>query len=102
MDRRIQIIKKVRTKTDTGSETSVDSPVATVWANRKSASSDKVLDDKVVALNVVTYQFRYHPDVAAENIQDLFVLDQGDQLEIYGREEIGRKDYFKIKCQSRE
>ena len=69
MDRRITVLRKATTKTNTGAETKADQEIATVWAERKTASSDKKLDEKVVALNVVLYSIHYHPDIKNVNIQ---------------------------------
>jgi len=102
MDRRITVLRKATTKTNTGAETKADQEIATVWAERKTASSDKKLDEKVVALNVVLYSIHYHPDIKNENIQDLYVVDDGVEFEIYGFDYIGRKKYVKLKCQLRE
>lgn len=102
MDRRISVIMKVATKGTTGAEVFVNTTVATVWAYRKSASSDKELDDKVVALNVFEYLVRWHEAIAAENIQALFIDDDGVEYEIYGVEEVGRKQFLRLKCERRE
>lgn len=103
MDQRITLIKKVETITETGFERYSDQVVATVWASRESADSEKVVDDKVIALNVWVYQFRYHPDVAAENILDLILVDpEGFRFSIYSHEILGRKRYIKLKCQAYE
>jgi hypothetical protein len=103
MDHRITFVKKVKVTTSTGSQTLTDQILVTVWASRESADSERVLDDKVVALNVTVFQFRYHPTLAAENILDLILVDQdGNRFEIYSHETIGRKRFMKIKCQIRE
>lgn len=103
MDRRIQVIEKITTKSeDTGAEILTNNLLAEVWAERKTASSDKQLDDKVVALNVVVFGIHYHPDIVSKNIQDLFVIDEGVEYEVYGVEPTGRKKYIKLKTQKRE
>jgi len=102
MDSLIQVVRKVKTQSTTGAQTSSTEVVAEVWAHKETASSDKVLDDKVVALNVVSYQFRYHPALDGESPQELYVQDGSQVLEIYGFEILGRRDYFKLKCQIRE
>jgi len=101
MDHRVEIVQKTRTKSSTGAETETNETICTVWAKRTTASTDKILDDKVVALNVNTYEFRYQPVLKTYDIQDLFLIDDGLEFEIYGFEIIGRNRYYKFKCQIR-
>lgn len=102
MDVRVTVFKKNKTKTETGSVDHINVDVATVWAERKTESSTKVLDEKVVALNMVSYRMHFHPAIKAEKIQDLFVSDNGLELEVYGVDFVGRKKYMILKCQDRE
>lgn len=102
MDRRIKVIEKTAVKSSTGSETFTDVQLAAVWAERKSANSDKAVDEKVVALNVVMYSIHWHPDVTNKNLQCLHVVDDEIEYEVYGFEYVGRKKYIKLKCQIRE
>ena len=102
MDRRISVIKQIRTKDETGADTKTDETIVECWAQKVTASSDKVLDEKVVALNVVVFQCHWHPKIVAENMQALFIREGGGDYEIYGVEEIGRRKYLKLKTQYRE
>lgn len=102
MDRRIKIMKKVATKGTTGAETFQDVLITDAWAQRTTTNSDKVLDDKVMAFNIVLYSVHWFPEIALENIQALFIVDEGSEYSIYGFDYIGRKKYIKLKCQLRE
>ena len=102
MDRRIKIMKKVAVKGTTGAETFQDVLITDAWAERRTANSDKVLDDKVMALNIVLYSVHWFPGITLENIQALFIVDEGSEYSNYGYEFIGRKKYVKLKCQIRE
>lgn len=102
MDHRIQFVKLVKTKGSTGAEVKTESIVATVWSEKKTAASDKVLDEKVVAMNVVQWMIRWHPDIVSENVQSLIIRNGTDEFEIYGVEEIGRRQFLRVKTQYRE
>lgn len=102
MDRLIQVIEKIETKSSTGAVSYTDVVIAELWAERKSATSDKDVDDKVVALNVFQYYMHYHPDIAIKMMQELYVLDNGVEYEVYGAEELGREDRIRLKCERRE
>lgn len=103
MDRLIQVVEKTEIKSPTtGAVSYNDVIIAEVWAERKSATSDKEVDDKVVALNVFQYYMHYHPTVASKMMQELFVHDNGIEYEVYGAEELGREDRIRLKCERRE
>ncbi len=102
MDHRIQVIKRIKSKGSTGAENYTESELAVVWADKKMASTDKVLDEKVVAMNVVQFTLHWHPNIAGENMQSLYIKEGTTEFEIYGFEEIGRKKYIRFKCQFRE
>ena len=102
MDRRIEIIKRIKTKGSTGAEVFTENVLVAIWAEKKMASTDKVLDEKVVAMNVVQFTIRWHPLISGENLQSLYIKQGDDEFEIYGFEEVGRKQFMKLKCQYRE
>ncbi|WP_106793974.1 head-tail adaptor protein [Aquimarina sp. Aq78] len=102
MDRRIEIIKRNKSRSSTGAETYTETALTTVWANKKLLKSDEALDDKEVTINEHQYIIRYDPIIANEKIQHLFIRDHTDEFEIYGVEEIQRKKFFKIDCEKRE
>lgn len=102
MDRLIQVIEKTETKSTTGAISYTDVIIAEVWAERKSATSDKEIEDKVVALNVFQYYMHYHPVIASKMMQELYVNDNGLEYEVYGVEELGREDRIRLKCERRE
>lgn len=102
MDTRIQVIEKTIVKSTTGAPIETDVVIATVWAERKTASSSEVLDVKVVAMNVVEYRTHWHPDIAAKNIQNLYIKEYGVEYDVHGFDPEGRKKYLKFKCQRRE
>lgn len=102
MDRRVKITKRITTRGSTGAENFTEELIATVWAEKRGISSDKEKDDKIIALNVVTFLMRWIPEIYAEKLQTLYVEDGGDQYEVYGFEEIGRKQFLRLKCQHRE
>lgn len=102
MDRRIEIIKRNKSRSETGAETYTETVLATVWANKRVIKSDEALDDKDVTINEHQYIIRYDPIIAVEKIQHLYIKDDNDEFEIYGVEEIQRKKFFKIDCEKRE
>ena len=102
MDRRIDINIRVKTKTDIGSETYINTNVATVWARRESIISIEDIEDKIVAVNSYNYTIRYHPDIAGQIIQNLYITDDGQQFDIYGVDPIGRQRFLKLKATRRE
>ncbi|MEM9685304.1 MAG: head-tail adaptor protein [Bacteroidota bacterium] len=102
LDRRIQINSRVKAKTDIGSETYVTDTLAMVWAKRQSMSSTEEVEDKIVAVNSYDYTIRYHPDIVGQPIQNLYIVDENREFDIYGVEPVGRDQYLILKCVSRE
>lgn len=102
MDRLVQVIKKTVTKSTTGAEEKTDKVLVELWAERKMLSSSEALDGKIVALNVLEYRAHWHPVIAEENIQDLYIKDGVDEYDIHGFDELGRKKHIRFKCQKRE
>lgn len=102
MDRRIQVIKRIKTKTPSGADAFTETIIATVWAEKKVLKSDEAVDDKIVTINAHQYVLRYHPIIAAENIQHLYLKDDSVEYDIYGLDPMGRKQFLKINCERRE
>ena len=102
MDRRIEIVKRIKVRGSTGAETFTETTIASVWAERKTIKSEEALDEKIVTINEQQYIIRYHPDIAKETVQHLFIKDDVIEYDIYGFNPIGRKEYLIIECERRE
>ncbi|MDH7444674.1 phage head completion protein [Aquimarina sp. 2201CG14-23] len=102
MDRRIDIVKKIPTKGSTGADYLTSVNIASVWASKKPLKSDESVDDKVVMINSDQFVIRYHPDIVKEKIQHLYVVDNNVELNVYGVEKVGRKQFLKLNCDRRE
>ncbi len=102
MDRRIDVIKRNKTRSSTGAEIFTESILISVWAEKKVLKSEEDIDDKVVTINEYQYMIRYDPDLAAQKIQHLYIRDGIDEFDIYGFDPIGRKQFLKIDCEKRE
>ncbi|QLE02886.1 head-tail adaptor protein [Galbibacter sp. BG1] len=102
MDRRIAIVKRIKSKSTSGADSYTETTLATVWAEKKELKSEEAVDDKVVTINAHQFVIRFHPEIASEKVQHLYLVDENDEYDIYGVEMVGRKQFIKINCERRE
>tara|TARA_R110000868_G_C10970676_1_gene769832 strand:- start:9686 stop:10024 length:339 start_codon:yes stop_codon:yes gene_type:complete len=98
----ITIYKSTRVQSETGSPVETDVEILKCWASKEYKSTNKELDNQIVAANFVEYSIYFHPDLERENIQDLIIDDNGRKYEIFGFEPVGREQFYILNTQLRE
>lgn len=101
MDRRIQLVQKTKSQTETGAEVSSETVVSEPFAAMKDISGGEEVDGKVKHLISRTYTIWFNPLVKQKGTA-LIVIDEGRKFEILHSIEIGRKQYLELRVKSYE
>jgi head-tail adaptor len=101
MDRKIQLVQKLKTQTATGSEISSEVVVSQPFAAMKDLSGGEEVDGKVIHLISRTYTIWFNP-VIKEKGTALILIDEGRKFEVIHIVELGRKQYLEIRVKSYE
>jgi head-tail adaptor len=101
MDRKIQLVQKVKTQTSTGSEVSSEAVMASPFAYMKDMSGGEEVDGKVKHLVSRTYTIRFNQEIKTIGTA-LMLIDEARKFEILHIIEIGRKKHLEIRCKSYE
>lgn len=101
MDRKIQLVEKVKTQTDTGSEVSSENVIASPYAMMKDVSGSEEVDGKVKHLVNRTYTIRFNETIKQKGTA-LIVIDENRKFEILHIIEIGRKKHLELRVKSYE
>lgn len=96
LDRKISIIKLVKSQSDSGAATSTDEIVATPWSFMEEKGGDEDLDGKEMHRLERTYTIRYRSEIKNSG-KDYQLDDDGTRYQINHIEEIGRKRFLKLK-----
>lgn len=101
MDRKIQLVQKVKMQTSTGSETSSEMVVSSPYAYMKDISGGEEIEGKVKHIISRTYIIRYNTIIKQKGTS-LIVIDENRKFEILHIIELGRKKHLEIRCKSYE
>ncbi len=97
MDRRIQLVQKIKSQTETCSEVSTEAVISECFASMKDVSGGEEVDGKVKHLVSRTYTIWFNP-LVKEKGTALILIDENRKFEILHIIEIGRKQYLEIRC----
>lgn len=95
MDRPIQLVEKVVSRTSTGSEETTETVLCSPYAMMDDLSGNKDIEGKVIHLVNRAYTIRYRSEIKAKQ-QSLVLVDNGTRYFIENIMEIGRKDRLKL------
>ena len=96
MDRKVVILKMVKTQSATGSTKPVEQTVVCVFAKMDENSGNEELDGKVVHSINRSYTIRYNQNIL--NFGKDYILQDGSvKYKIVNISEIGRKQYLTLK-----
>lgn len=101
MDRKIQLVEKVKTQTETGSEVSSEAVIAAPFAFMKDVSGGEEVDGKVKHLVNRIYTIRFNPTIKQKGTA-LIVVDENRKFEILHIIELGRKKHLELRVKSYE
>lgn len=101
MDRKIQLVQKVKTQTTTGAEVSSEVVISEPFAAMKDISGGEEVDGKVRHLVSRTYTIWFNPFVKEKGTA-LIVVDEGRKFEILHTIEVGRRQYLELRVKSYE
>ncbi|MGQ7945012.1 phage head completion protein [Flavobacterium sp. WC2509] len=92
----IQLVEKVKTRTETGSEISTNAPVCSPFAKMTDISGNEVVDGKVKHLVNRIYVVRFN-DVIKSKGTALVLIDEGREFEVIHILELGRRQHLEIR-----
>lgn len=95
MDRLVDIVRKAKSQTVTGSQISTEELVCRYWAFLEEKSGDEEVEGKVMHVSDRDYTIRFNSDVK-KNGKDYVLIDDGKRYEIRDINEIGRKGFLKL------
>lgn len=101
MDRLVSLVSKKPLRSNTGSETVNEIPVADEWAFMQDVSGSEDTDGKIKHLVNRTYTIRYNEDVKAKS-NTLILIDDSQKYEVIHIIEIGRKKHLEIRVKAYE
>lgn len=101
MDRKVQLVQKVKQQTSTGSEISSEEVIASPFASMKDVSGGEETEGKVKHIISRTYVIRYNAIIKQKGTS-LVVIDENRKFEIVHIVELGRKKHLEIRCKSYE
>ena len=102
LDVRISIYKKeVSSTTTTGETIKADVLLKETWASRYDKSSNEEEEGKIYLVAVREYVIRYNSEIVQDG-ETMFIRDVDGDYNIYGIEQIGRKDYLRLNAVKRE
>lgn len=96
MDRVVQLVEKTKTRTETGSEISTNTPVCSPFAKMTDISGNEVVDGKIKHLVNRIYVVRFN-DVIKSKGTALVLIDEGREFEVIHILELGRKQHLEIR-----
>lgn len=102
LDTRIKIIENTSVTSATGEKDKAQVILNSYWAKVEDISGNEDIEGKIIALNVRRYTIRYSAAIAAKQITDLIIDDDGEQFNIHSTAKVGRKEYLILKCSKTE
>lgn len=98
MDRRVELKRITTQRTASGSQSQALSTVATLWAEVKYGTGDETYEaDKLTAVGLVHFTIRYREVLTTDQIEY-----NGQLHDVVHIEELGRRQYLKLKTRVKE
>lgn len=101
MDRRIEVVEFTEVIGTLNEKSRSQVSIKEVWAELMFKSSSEDNQEKVYEINKRDYIIHYDPDIAAKDIQDLAVVDDGKVYYVIGYSEWGRQMFIQLNCEYR-
>jgi len=102
LDRYVEIVEYSTVKDAYNSNQRTEASIKNVWANVQFKSSTEDFDEKVYSINKPDYIIHFDSGIAAKNLQDLAVKDDGVTYYVTGAtlDFGGRNRFILLNCKS--